>query len=83
MTEEGEAEAEIVIEGGMLGVKRAQFLPLVNFSFEILHSWTIPILVNFFKYFFFNETLLVGIYNCALIVMIVLLDFFSMPEELH
>ena len=35
MTEE--AEAEIVIEGGMLGVKRAQFSPLVNFSFEILH----------------------------------------------
>ena len=37
MTEEAEAEAEIVIEGGMLGVKRAQFSPLVNFSFEILH----------------------------------------------
>ena len=32
-----EAEAEIVIEGGMLGVKKSKFSPLVNFSFEIMH----------------------------------------------
>ena len=32
-----EAEAEIVIEGGMLGVKKSKFSPLVNFSFEFIH----------------------------------------------
>ena len=37
MAEDAEAEAEIVIEGGMLGVKSARFSPLVNFSYEILH----------------------------------------------
>ena len=35
MTEE--AEAEIVVEGGLLGVKKAQFSPLVNFHFKIRH----------------------------------------------
>ena len=33
-----EAETEIVIEGGVIGVKKAtRFSPLVNFKFEIIY----------------------------------------------
>ena len=51
-----EAETEVVIEGGVMGVKKAsRFSPLVNFKFEILYFIENIDIGNFFYILISND----------------------------
>ena len=51
-----EAETEVVIEGGVMGVKKAsRFSPLVNFKFEILFFIENIDIGNFFYILISND----------------------------
>ena len=51
-----EAETEVVIEGGVMGVKKAsRFSPLVNFKFEILYFIENIDIGNFFYKLISND----------------------------
>ena len=57
-----EAETEIVIEGGVIGVKKAtRFSPLVNFKFEIIYFME-NIDIGNFLYILISNDIVCGLY---------------------